>query len=269
MFNTEEILLGIYSGQYNLYNLPLPLYTMTSNKLISGVVQGYGGKGLFELELGSPAYDVAKKLHLNIYNFSSAKTFQEVRSIQSKILDDKGIIRSFSDFKKDAEKIAEIYNETWLRTEYDTAINQSFSANRWNEIQETKDIYPYLRYQTANDERVRDEHAELDNIVRRVDDPFWDTFMPPNGWNCRCLVIEEETITAKEEKTAIEREKELADMKKNNKEEYNKKYPALFRDNSGKTGKVFKETHPYYNVPEKYKELKERNFDLPIPQNLK
>ena len=264
----EQLLLNIYSGVTSLYNLPLNVYMSTSDKLLKGVTQGYGG-GLVDFQVGTPAYDVLKKLHLNIYNFSAAKTFQEVRSIQSKIFDDKGMIRSFGDFEKDAKQVFDTYNKTWLKTEYNTSINQSYSANRWNEIQENKDIFKYLRYQTANDERVRDEHAQLDNIVKPVDDPFWDNYMPPNGWSCRCIVIEEESITSSEEKRSEKTTKKLKEEKKENPKEYDKKYPKLFRENVGKTGKVFKNTHPYYDVPSKYTELKANNFDLPIPNYLK
>jgi SPP1 gp7 family putative phage head morphogenesis protein len=271
MLSTEQIeqyLLNVYSGQTNLFNLPLNVYLESSSKLLQGVIQGYGG-GLADFAIGSPNYELAKKLHLNIYNFSAAKTFQEVRSIQSKIMDDKGYIRSFNDFKKDAEAIFDTYNKNWLKTEYNTAINQSYSANRWLEIQENKDIFKYLRYQTAGDERVRDEHAILDDIVKPVDDPFWNTYYPPNGWSCRCIVVEEEVITEKEIKQAEKAEQDLKELKKENKKEYDKQYPPLFRENVGKTGKVFKETHPYYDVPSKYADLKAKNFDLPIPNNLK
>jgi hypothetical protein len=39
----------------------------------------------------------------------------------------------------------------------------------------------------VQDDKVRDEHSILDGLIYPVDDPFWDTYMPPNGWNCRCF----------------------------------------------------------------------------------
>lgn len=40
------------------------------------------------------------------------------------------------------------------------------------------------------DERTRDSHRALNGIVRPVDDAFWKTYFPPNGWNCRCEAIQ-------------------------------------------------------------------------------
>ena len=45
-------------------------------------------------------------------------------------------------------------------------------------------------YSTVGDDRVRDSHAAQDGTRRRKDDAYWDVWMPPNGWNCRCMVIE-------------------------------------------------------------------------------
>lgn len=79
-------------------------------------------------------------------------------------------------------------NPFQLRTNYDTAANAAYSAGQWEQIQENKALFGYLRYATMQDGLVRDEHAALDGLTFPVDDPFWNSYMPPNGWNCRCSV---------------------------------------------------------------------------------
>jgi SPP1 gp7 family putative phage head morphogenesis protein len=75
-----------------------------------------------------------------------------------------------------------------LKTNFNTAANNAQSAAKWRNIQDAKEIFPYLRYVAVMDDRVRDEHAELHDTVAHVDDEFWNEFYPPNGWNCRCEV---------------------------------------------------------------------------------
>lgn len=79
-------------------------------------------------------------------------------------------------------------NPYHLRTEYDTAIAAAQMRGRWAEIDQDKEIFPYLRYVTMRDEKVRDEHIILDGTVAGVDDVFWLENYPPNGYNCRCDV---------------------------------------------------------------------------------
>lgn len=73
-----------------------------------------------------------------------------------------------------------------------TQTQLAFSAGRWKAERLDKDIDEMLwgyKYVTAGDSRVRDEHANLDGVVLPKDHPFWKTFMPPNGFNCRCQAI--------------------------------------------------------------------------------
>ncbi|MFE1574248.1 phage minor head protein [Comamonas odontotermitis] len=48
---------------------------------------------------------------------------------------------------------------------------------------------PYVRYITRRDGRVRAAHQAWDNLTLPVDDDFWKTHWPPNGWRCRCRVM--------------------------------------------------------------------------------
>lgn len=77
-----------------------------------------------------------------------------------------------------------------LRTIFRTNLQTAYSAGHWAEIQESKVAAPYLLYDAVQDEATRDEHAAWDGTVLPVDDPWWATHMPPNGWNCRCGVIQ-------------------------------------------------------------------------------
>ncbi|MBQ3349216.1 MAG: minor capsid protein [Thermoguttaceae bacterium] len=78
--------------------------------------------------------------------------------------------------------------ETIFRTQTAAAYN----AGRWNIVNDP-DTAPYIwgfEYCTAHDRRVRPEHRLLEGVRLPKDDPFWKKYLPPNGWNCRCTVLE-------------------------------------------------------------------------------
>jgi hypothetical protein len=60
----------------------------------------------------------------------------------------------------------------------------------WGRIQAAKDRLPWLRYSAVMDSRTRPLHRAWHNIVLPVDHPWWQTHFPPNGWNCRCTVVQ-------------------------------------------------------------------------------
>jgi SPP1 gp7 family putative phage head morphogenesis protein len=77
-----------------------------------------------------------------------------------------------------------------LTTIFETNMRTSYAAGQWAEIQQTKVDSPYLMYDAVDDDRTREEHAAWDGTVLPADDPWWSSHMPPNGWNCRCGVIQ-------------------------------------------------------------------------------
>lgn len=62
-------------------------------------------------------------------------------------------------------------------------------AARWESFEEDGDRYN-LQYRTQRDTHVRPEHAALDRVTLPMSAPFWQEFYPPNGWNCRCTVVQ-------------------------------------------------------------------------------
>lgn len=77
-----------------------------------------------------------------------------------------------------------------LQTIFRTNMMTSYSAGEWQNIVDSADDAPYLMYDAVDDNRTRPQHHAWDGTVLRWDDPWWQTHRPPNGYNCRCSVIQ-------------------------------------------------------------------------------
>lgn len=76
-----------------------------------------------------------------------------------------------------------------LNTIYRVNMQSAYSAARYQRMRDNVDNRPYWQYSAVGDERTRPAHLALNGKIYRYDDPFWATFYPPNGFNCRCSVI--------------------------------------------------------------------------------
>ena len=68
-------------------------------------------------------------------------------------------------------------------------MQSAYSAARYQRLRDNVDNRPYWQYSAVGDARTRPAHLALSGKIYRYDDPFWTTFYPPNGFNCRCTVI--------------------------------------------------------------------------------
>ncbi len=77
-----------------------------------------------------------------------------------------------------------------LRIIYDTNLRVSHKAGQQERIQRLQHARPYLRRVGVLDDRIRPSHRAMHGIILPVDHPFWDTHTPPDGWGCRCRVVQ-------------------------------------------------------------------------------
>ena len=130
-----------------------------------------------------------QRLQRSNYIFSGIKTFNELNEAFPSLIDENGNRKPFEQFLNDVQKIDATYNKNYLRAEYNFCQASATMAAKWEQFQQDGDRYN-LQYRTAHDDRVRPEHAALDRVTLPITDPFWEEFYPPNGWNCRCTVVQ-------------------------------------------------------------------------------
>lgn len=184
-------------------------------------------------------------LENNAFIFSGLKTYHSLNEVGLSLIGDDGGIKPFEKFHEDVAKIDAKYNRNYLYAEYNHAVTSSQMAAKWHDFQQDGDRYN-LQYRTANDERVREEHQRLHNITLPVNDPFWEQFMPPNGWNCRCVVVQvrKGRYPESDSQQAVGIGEQITEEPKK----------RIFRFNPGKELKVFPDKHPYNKAPQKAKE---------------
>ena len=206
-----------------------------AKQLWSGVIMGYGIE-LAGLAYDSPDGEMLMNLQKNVYAFSAAKNWQQMKALTQALIDNDNKLRTYSQFKKEAFAINDTHVKQWLKTEYDTAIGSGQMARKWVEIQKNKASLPMLQFDAVMDGRTSDICRPLDGITRPVDDPFWNQYYPPNHFGCRSTVRQQSGGKATDLTNFSEPEK----------------IPAMFKVNLAERGLAFPPTHAYWmDIPKK------------------
>lgn len=194
-------------------------------------------------------------LEQNAFMFSGFKIFHQANEISSLLKGEDGGFKPYSKFAQEVKSIDDKYNKNYLRAEYTFATQSTLSAMKWQDIEKDGDNYN-LQYRSAGDERVREEHAALNNTTLPPSDPFWSKYYPPNGWNCRCTAVQvrKGKYPESDPKTAMTTGDRATT--KIGKAGVNK--AAIFRFNPGKEMKLMPPKHPY--LP-KYKDCADCEYN--------
>jgi hypothetical protein len=85
-------------------------------------------------------------------------------------------------------KLVQLGSPRRLRTIYIANLATARAAGQWARIERNKDAFPYLEYTLGPSERHRPHHEDKAGLILPVESAFWDEWMPPNGWGCKCKV---------------------------------------------------------------------------------
>ena len=152
-------------------------------------------------ETHAVAFTVAKAMKVDILTYirkavdealAEGTTFRQFQQRLEPILREKGWWgrQEMVDPVTGERRMVQLGSPRRLRIIFDTNLRTALAAGRWERIERLQEVMPYLRYVAVLDARTRPEHARWHGTVLPVDHPWWRTHFPPNGYHCRCLVVQ-------------------------------------------------------------------------------
>lgn len=75
-----------------------------------------------------------------------------------------------------------------VQTIFRTNVQSAYGAGKWAQLEQAGDAVQVVVYDAVGDARTRPSHMVLDGKAFAKDDPIWQKWWPPNGFNCRCTV---------------------------------------------------------------------------------
>ena len=179
------------------------------------------------------------KMTEDVFIFAGCKTEAQLRAVGALLRNADGSIKPREKFIKEVQAQFGGHNAQYLTAEYEYAVASSQAAAKWHNYVADGDRYD-LQYRTAMDDRVRESHSKLHNVTLGIDAPFWDLYFTPNGWRCRCVVVQVRKGKYKQSDSA----KAIEDGNAATPTEKLK----IFRYNPGKQGAIFPPHHPYFKA---------------------
>lgn len=232
----EALIESIWNLQGTDGNINDVITKFFADKIWNGVVKGYG-LDLPAADYDSPDFHMLEAIKKNVWQFSAAKNYQQLRELSDALIGEDGQLRTFDQFKEAAKLINDKYMKTWLRTEYDLAVAGGQMAGKWVQIQKNASALPLLQFEAVIDNQTTELCASLHGTILPIGHPFWARFYPPNHFNCRSTVRQLAS-------GAVTPETQIpsADI------------PKMFQTNLGQQGLIFPEDHAYFiGIPEEVK----------------
>ncbi|MEM5789966.1 MAG: phage minor head protein [Syntrophobacteraceae bacterium] len=142
----------------------------------------------------------------DVWQEMNARSFVVAGTMQAELIQgfreavEKGIAdgTTLAEFRKDFDRIVQKHGwaykggRAWRTSViFNTNLRVAYQAGHYRQMMDPDVLAarPYWRYSAVMDGRTRPMHAAWNNLVLPYDDPWWKSHYPPNGWGCRCTVV--------------------------------------------------------------------------------
>ncbi len=149
-----------------------------------------------KLRLGTRAWtDIWQDQHARTFVIAGAMKDDLVKDFQRAVGEAIAEGKTLDEFRKEFDSIVARHGWSYnggrgwrSRVIFQTNMRGAYANGRWQQVVRQKSRRPFVRYVAVDDDNTRPEHWDWHDTVLPVDDPFWKTHGPPNGWGCRCRV---------------------------------------------------------------------------------
>lgn len=197
-----------------------------AGKLWKGVENGYG-INFGSVDYDTPDFNMLKSLQENVWHFSAAKNYTQLRELSNALIGPDGKLRTFSEFKTEAYKINDRHVKQYLKAEYELAVAGGQMCSKWVDITSNADTFPLLEYDAVLDKQTTELCTGLNGTLLPIDHSFWKTYYPPNHFNCRSTVRQKGS-------GKVTQRIPSADI------------PDMFKTNLAAEGLIYPKGHPYF-----------------------
>lgn len=149
-------------------------------------------KGIMNKRRFQELTDQAKRQAFTIAGVEQERIMAQVQAAIAAAIQPGVTIKEIEQAARDAFRT---YGVTWqtpfhAETVFRTNIQSALHDARWEMLHDPQinAQVAFLEYEAMEDSRVRASHRMMDGVIRPIDDPVWQTWWPPNGYNCRCRV---------------------------------------------------------------------------------
>lgn len=213
----------IYEKDYNpMTEIDEKLFNSVWKTLNKATDEGFASAGNRDA-------DFKEELKYNNAVFSAFKVHRLQNDVAAQLIDDKGNLKSYNQWRADTQDIVSHQTENWLETEYNTAVIRAHQAADWRQFLREADILPNLKWNKSTSLEPGKDHMIFWNRIWSVKSNFWEKHRPGDRWGCKCSLS-----------STDEPETDNSDV-------YTEDSPAApgLAGNPGETGKIFSDDHPY------------------------